>query len=67
MRIPKWKAASEYIEVREVIEWRNGQVYRTIHKGYAHRNRTKKDNEIYTSLSTSMTRGEGELDLLILE
>lgn len=57
--------AFNYVEVFRVVEWRRGTVYKTVHKGYAHRNRRPEPDEVYAPLSTTLTKGsEITVDLL---
>lgn len=45
----------EYRTIYDVLEWRNGAVFRTKFKGYAHRDRPLGLNETSSSLSTNVT------------
>ena len=49
----------EWAEVREVVEWKEGAVYKTRFLGYAKWGRPREENEVYSSLSTKLTRGDG--------
>lgn len=48
--------AWNYVEVFQVIEWKNGCVFKTKHKGFAAATRPKQDDEVYAPLSTKLLR-----------
>ncbi len=52
--IPVWESFL-YHEVYVVIEWRDGCVYKTKPVGFCHKDRLKKEGEIYASVSTDPT------------
>lgn len=52
-----------YVTVYDILEWRDGAVYKTKKKGYAFKTRPKGDNEMYSSISTSITKHGGEITL----
>jgi hypothetical protein len=54
-----------YVEVFEIIEYRNGTVYKTKSKGYAKADRPKQSNELYCAISTrKFIQGQFETTLL---
>jgi hypothetical protein len=63
--IPTWKSY-EYVEVFQVIEYKDGCVFKTKSVGFAHRNRPKGKDEVYTSLSTKLLRNKDTIELEIL-
>lgn len=54
MVVKIWEAW-KYVTVYDVLEWRDGAVFRTEFKGFAHRDRPRGQNEVYSSVSTSLT------------
>ena len=55
MQIENYKA-HEWWEVHTIIAWKEGKIFRTKFKGYAKKERPIHDDEIYTSLSTKITK-----------
>jgi len=55
--------AYKYVQVYKVTQWKDGAVYRTKHIGYAKASRQREPDEVYSSISTNLTRGEGKMVL----
>lgn len=62
---PNWRCF-EYNEVFRITEFKDGCVYKTQRVGFCHQSRPKKDGEVYSSLSTSITK-EKEITLDLLD
>ena len=52
-----------YRELYVVTERRGGAVYRTRFVGYVYASRPRGEDEVYSSLSTRLTQGGGEITL----
>lgn len=44
-----------YVTVHAILEWRDGCPFKTKVVGYAHRDRVKGKDEMYSSISTKLT------------
>lgn len=54
-----------YVEVFEIIEYKNGAVYKTKSKGYAKADRPKQPDELYCAISIrKFIQGQFETTLL---
>lgn len=62
MKIPSWKAF-EYVSVYRILEMKDGCVYKTQFKGYAHKDRVRQPDETYAGISTKLT-SQDECDLV---
>ena len=52
-----------YRQLYVVTERRDGAVFRTRFVGYVFASRPRGEDEVYSSLSTNLTRGGGEIEL----
>jgi hypothetical protein len=55
-----------YVQVFKVLEWKDGAVFRTEHKGYAKVDRPAEKDEIYVPLSTKLMK-QPEITLELLD
>lgn len=54
-----------YRQVWQITQWKNGCIYKTVHKGYCKSSRPIQENEVYSCLSTKwLAQEEFELELL---
>jgi hypothetical protein len=56
----------EYVEVWQILERRDGCIYKTKSIGFAHRNRPLGKDETYSPLSTTLTKDNNEITLELI-
>jgi hypothetical protein len=56
----------EYVQVWRITEMKDGYVYKTVPVGYAHRDRPKGKDEVYSPLSTNLTKQQ-DITLELME
>lgn len=55
VKIPVWQAYL-YVEVFRVTELKDGFIFKTKRVGYAHRDRPKAEDEVYSAIPMSIIR-----------